>query len=125
MTTEEAMDISIEVNGDDVMIWFRWNYVKYARAAYVSRADGDASLGLSAAAARELHRKLGAALDKQDWADAGHPDEEQLMAEAEARGDPAREPSDAVLRSGPGNVDEIITSHVSAHVKTEHRGSGA
>ncbi len=35
---------------------------------------------------------------KQDWADAGHPDEEQLMEEAEARGDPAREPSDA--RSG-------------------------
>ena len=25
-------------------------------------------------------------LDKQDQADAGHPDEEQLMAEAEARG---------------------------------------
>ncbi len=35
---------------------------------------------------------------KQDHADAGHPGEEQLMSAAEARGDPAREPSDA--RSG-------------------------
>ncbi len=85
MTIEEAMDISIEVNGDDVMIWFRWDYIKYARAAYVSRADGDASLGLSTAAARELHRQLGEKLDKQDWADAGHPDPEEAMAEAEAR----------------------------------------
>ncbi len=35
---------------------------------------------------------------KQDHADAGHPDPEHAAAEAEARGDPAREPSDA--RSG-------------------------
>ncbi len=111
MTTEEAMDISVEVDGNDVMIWFRWNYVKYARAAYVSRADGGASLGLSRDGAQELHRQLGEALKspeangidhnyeqaRADHADAGHPDEE-AAAEADYKGDPAREPSDA--RSG-------------------------
>ena len=34
------------------------------------------------------------ALDKQNWADAGHPDPEEAAAEADWRGDPAKEPSD-------------------------------
>ena len=89
MSDEEAMHINVEVDDNAVMIWFRWDYIKYARPVYVSRADGNAAVGLAEAAARELCRKLGEALDtldKQDQADAGHPDEEQLMAEAEARG---------------------------------------
>ncbi len=126
MSDMEATKIEAEVWDDDtqVQVDFRWDRKGWMQPVRVDSRDGKATLWLFLEDAQELHRKLGAALDKQAWADAGHPDEEQLMEEAEARGDPAKEPSDAVLRSGPGNVDEIITSHVSAHVKTEHRGSG-
>ena len=108
MTTEKATQIDVDVDSDDgsVMIWFHWDYANHATAVYTSRADGNASLGMKNAEARKLHRKLGEALggypaippereqeikyavaqQLQDRADAGHPDEEELMAEAEVRG---------------------------------------
>ena len=80
--------INVDVDGEDVVVYFSWSCARYERAVHVSRADGRASLSLSRDGARDLQRKLGEGLDKQDWADAGHPGEEELMAEAEARGDP-------------------------------------
>ena len=76
--------INVDVDGEDVVVYFSWNCARFERPVYMSRADGRASLGLSRDGARELHRALGEKLDKQDWADAGP--EEELMAEAETRG---------------------------------------
>ena len=107
--------ISVDVDGGDVVVYFSWDCARFERPVYMSRADGRASLGLSRDGARELLLTLGAAgiahspippervqevkdavaQQLQDFADAGHPDEEEAAAEAEARGDPAREPSDA------------------------------
>ncbi len=103
MSDMEATKIEAEVWDDDtqVQVDFRWDRKGWMQPVRVDSRDGRVALWLQLEDARELHRKLGAVLEmqrKQDWADAGHPDEEQLMAEAEARGDPAREPSDA--RSG-------------------------
>ena len=77
--------IHVDVDGEDVSVYFSWSCARYERAVHVSRADGRASLSFSRDGARELHRQLGEKLDKQDHADAGHPDTEEAMAEAEAR----------------------------------------
>ena len=79
--------INVDVDGEDVMVHFTWNCAHFERPVYMGRADGNAALGLAKEDARELHRKLSGALDKQDHADAGHPDTEEAMAEAEARSD--------------------------------------
>ena len=83
--------IEAEVWDDDTQLQvdFRWDHKGWAQPVRVDSRDGVATLWLHLADARELRRALGEALDKldkQDQADAGHPDEEQLMAEAEARG---------------------------------------
>ena len=146
--------INVDVDGEDVLVTFSWSCARLERPVYTGRADGNASIGLTKEDARELQLLLDLALDGQtalppervqevndavaqqlqDFADAGHPDPEAAAAEAEARGDPAEEPSDdidhprheePVLKCGPGNVDEIITSHIGAHLKAEHRGSRA
>ncbi len=77
--------ISVDVDGDDVMVYFSWSCARFDRPVYMSRGDGNAALGLSRDGAQELRRQLGEKLDKQDWAEAGHPDTEEAMAEAEAR----------------------------------------
>ncbi len=105
MTTEEATKISIHPYAEEPLmdIIFCWTAEPYQmireRGLAITSRDGRVTMTLSTTDARELHRALGEALDKQDWADAGHPDPEEAMAEAEARGDPAKEPSDAA-RSG-------------------------
>ena len=84
--------IEAEVWDDDtqMQVNFRWDRKGWAQPVRVDSRDGNATLWLQLEDARELHRKLAEALDtldKQDHADAGHPDDEEAMAEAEARGD--------------------------------------
>ena len=81
--------IEAEVWDDDtqMQVNFRWDRKGWAQPVRVDSRDGRATLWLQLADARELRRKLGEALDtrdKQNWADAGHPDTEEAMAEAEA-----------------------------------------
>ena len=84
--------IEAEVWDDDTQLQvdFRWDHKGWAQPVRVDSRDGRATQWLELEDARELHRKLGEALDtldKQDHAAAGHPDDEEAMAEAEARGD--------------------------------------
>ena len=111
MSDEEATKITIHPPTDEALISiiFCWLPVPYAmlreRGLAVTSRDGRVTMTLSTADAHELHRQLGEKLEGQtaiphereqevkaavaeqlqDFADAGHPDEEELMAEAEAR----------------------------------------
>ena len=100
MSDMEATRIEVEVWDDDsqALVNFRWDRKGWMQPVRVDARDGSVALWLPLADARELHWKLTEALDtldKQDHADAGHPDPEEAAAEADARGEPAREPSDA------------------------------
>ena len=87
--------IVAEVWDDDtqVQVHFRWDRKGWRQPVRVDSRDGRATLWLQLEGARELHRKLGEALDKLDHADAGHPDPEEAAGEADHKGDPAQEPS--------------------------------
>ena len=91
MNDMEATKIEAEVWDDDtqVQVNFRWDRKGWAQPVRVDSRDGSATLWLQLEDARELHRALGETLDtldKQNFAAAGHPDTEEAMAEAEARG---------------------------------------
>ncbi len=102
--SEEATRITAEiVDGNRISVYFKWNPRVYAHGVQASIVDGEVHLWLHLEDAREFHRKLGEALTHAfdyniDIADAGHRDPEEAAAEADYKGDPAREPSDA--RSG-------------------------
>ena len=94
--TEEATRITAEIVPDDperVSVYFKWNAGAYAHGAQASVVDGEVYLYLHLEDAHELIRKLDKALftpkgnsdEEQDFADAGHPDPEEAMAEADNR----------------------------------------
>ena len=64
-SAEKPTRIKVDLieDGRTVAAEFRWNCARYARPVGVTRSDGFAYLSLSAADARELHRKLEAALE--------------------------------------------------------------
>lgn len=82
---EEATRITAEIVEEDperVSVYFKWNPRVWAHGAQASIVDGEVYLWLHLEDARELHRQLGEALDKQDFADAGPPNPEQEAADA-------------------------------------------
>ena len=87
MSDEEATKIEAEVWDDDtqVQVNFRWDRKGWMQPVRVDARDGNATLWLQLEDARELHRALGealATLDKQNFADAGHPAQEPSAREA-------------------------------------------
>ena len=84
--TEEAPRIEAEVWDEDrqVVVYFTWDHRNWGRGVRMDVRDGRAVLWLDIDAARELRRKL-EVLDKQDFADAGHPDSEDVQEEADVR----------------------------------------
>ena len=95
MTTDETTRIEVEVveDGARVVARFEWEHAKYALGAQASINDGHISLHLHTDDARELQRQLGEALDKQDFADAGHPAFERVQEEADVRREEIEEPA--------------------------------
>ncbi len=88
MTTEEATRITAEIVEDDperVSVYFKWNPRVWAHGIQASIFDGQVHLWLHLEDARELHRQLDEALNKQDFADAGHPPFERVQEEADVR----------------------------------------
>ena len=86
MTTEEATKIEVEVwEKDQVVVHFDWDRRGWHQPVRVDSRDGRAVLWLDREDARELQRQLGEALNKQDFADAGHPDPEDVQVAADVR----------------------------------------
>ena len=115
--TDEATRITAEIVESDpgrVAVYFKWTPRVWAHGIQAGVIDGEVYLYLHLEDARELHRKLGEALslhtasvvhppdihgaigyehaqeeadEQQGFADAGHPDPEEAMAEAEAQHD--------------------------------------
>ena len=94
MTTEQATRITAEIVENDperVAVYFKWNPRVWAHGVQASIYDGQVHLWLHLEDARELQRQLGEAL--QDFADAGHPDPEDVQEEADVRRAEMREPA--------------------------------
>ena len=85
MTTEEATKIEVEVwEKDQVVVHFDWDRRGWHQPVRVDSRDGRAVLWLDREDARELRRQL-EELDKQDFADAGHPPFERVQEAADVR----------------------------------------
>ena len=87
--TDKPTEVTVELHeeGKRVTAHFRWEHAKWATATHAFINDGSLSVHMQRRDAEELYRKLFDALFMQDFADAGHRDEEKLMAEAEAQHD--------------------------------------